>query len=280
MSIIGKFRVRSFCAGMLVAAGLAAGSIAPAIAQDNASWDRVQKAGVLRCGAAVYPPFVSFDPLTKEYSGLFADLCRLYAENVLGVRAEFVDTTWDNIVAGLQAGRWDLALALNHTPQRALAVGFSDAAIADQISLAFRVGNNKFPANPTSFADFDIDGVTVIVTSGTYMDRSVTALAKKAKILRLPSGDEARLALMSGRGDVLADPVDSNLVYIAANKDWATHIVPEPAVSRQGMGFGVHRSMSFQDLQSLNIFLEELRATGRVDELLKASVQKILDEKP
>ncbi|WP_433457511.1 substrate-binding periplasmic protein [Pseudochelatococcus sp.] len=250
----------------------------PAAAQDAASWERVQKSGVLRCGAAVYPPFVSFDPLTKEYSGLFADLCRLYAENVLGVRAQFVDTTWDNIVAGLQAGRWDLALALNHTPQRALAVGFSEAAIADQISLAFRVGNNKFPAKPTGFADFDVDGATVIVTSGTYMDRAVTALAKKAKILRLPSGDESRLALMSGRGDVLADPIDSNLVYVASNKDWATHIVPEPAVSRQGMGFGVHRSMSFQDMQSLNIFLEELRATGKIDELLKTAVQKILEE--
>jgi len=261
--------------GLLLAASLAA----PAVAQDGtASWANVQQSGVLRCGAAVYPPFVSFDPLTGEYSGLFADLCRMYAEDVLGVRAEFVDTTWDNIVAGLQANRWDLALALNQTPQRALAVGFSDAAIPDQISLAYRQGNNKIPATPASFADFDVDGMTVIVTSGTYMDRAVTDAARNAEILRLPSGDEARLALMSGRGDVLADPVDSNTVYVASNEDWATHIIPEPALSRQGMAMGVNRSMSYQDLQSLNFFLEELRATGRIDAMLQAAVQQIIDE--
>lgn len=272
------FKFSNALAGLALAAGLAVSATAPVMAQDAATWEKVQKAGVLRCGAAVYPPFVSFDPLTGEYSGLFAELCRQFAKDVLGVEAQFVDTTWDNIVAGLQADRWDMSLALNHTPTRALAVGFSQAAIPDQVSLAYRKGNEKFAAAPVSFADFDKEGVTIIVTSGTYMDRAVTELAKSAQILRLPSGDEARLALMSGRGDVLADPVDSNMVYVAANEDWATHIVPEPAVSRQGMGFGVNRSMPYQDLAALNIFLEELRATGKIDAMLKAEVQKIIDE--
>ena len=65
------------------------------------------------------------DPATGEYSGFFADLCREFAE-VLKVKPEFVDTTWDNIVAGLQAGKWDVSLALNRTPARAMAVQFSD----------------------------------------------------------------------------------------------------------------------------------------------------------
>ena len=36
-------------------------------------WQGVQKAGVLRCGAAVAPPYVMRDPATGEYSGFFAD---------------------------------------------------------------------------------------------------------------------------------------------------------------------------------------------------------------
>ncbi|MFP1643349.1 substrate-binding periplasmic protein [Pontitalea aquivivens] len=267
---------RAIVSGLSLAATL--GLAATAASAQEASWARVQEAGTLRCGAAVYPPFVSYDPLTKEYGGLFAELCKRYATEVLGVKHEFVDTTWDNIVAGLQAGKWDMSLALNHTPQRALAVGFSDAAIPDQVSLAYKKDNAKIPADAKSFADFDKADVTVIVTSGTYMDKAVTALAKNARILRLPSGDEARLALMSGRGDVLADPSDSNMVYIAANSDWATHLIPEPAVSRQGMGLGVHRSMSHQDLQSLNFFLEELRATGQMDVMLQAAIEQILAE--
>src|SRR5690349_12705748 len=78
-------------------------------------WQGVQKTGALRCGAAVAPPYVMRDPASGEYSGFFADLCREFAE-VLKVKPEFVDTTWDNIVAGLQAGKWDVSLALNRTP--------------------------------------------------------------------------------------------------------------------------------------------------------------------
>jgi len=46
-----------------------------AFAQTGGSyWQGVQKAGVLRCGAAVAPPYVMRDPATGEYSGFFADL--------------------------------------------------------------------------------------------------------------------------------------------------------------------------------------------------------------
>ena len=83
-------------------------------------WQGVQKSGTLRCGAAVAPPYVMRDPASGEYSGFFADLCREFAE-VLKVKPAFVDTTWDNIVAGLQAGKWDVSLALNRTPARATA---------------------------------------------------------------------------------------------------------------------------------------------------------------
>lgn len=251
----------------------------PATADDaGASWAKVQKAGVLRCGAAVFPPFVMRDPVTGEYSGFFADLCREFAKEVLQVRAEFIDTTWDNIVAGLQAGKWDLSLALNHTPQRALAVAFSKAAVPYEISLAYNKENPKVPKGVKSFADIDTKGVTIIVVSGTAMDKSVTGLAKNAQILRLPSSDEARLALMSRRGDLLADPSDSNRLFIDANKDWAVDFVPTPAISKQGMGFGVHKSMTLTDLQALDIFITEKQDTGHIDALVDKAFAQIRAE--
>jgi polar amino acid transport system substrate-binding protein len=90
--------------------------------QTGGYWKPVQDRGVLRCGAAVAPPHVMRDPTSGEYSGLFIDLCKELAEKVLGVKAEIIDTSWDNIVAGLQADRWDVSLALNRTPKRALAM--------------------------------------------------------------------------------------------------------------------------------------------------------------
>jgi len=114
-------------------------------------WQGVQKAGVLKCGAAVAPPYIMRDPATGDYSGFYADLCREFAD-VLKVKPEFVDTTWDNIVAGLQAGKWDVSLALNRTPARAMAVQFSIPAMEYQISLAYNKSNPKIPQHlsPTS----------------------------------------------------------------------------------------------------------------------------------
>ena len=39
-------------------------------------WQGVQKAGVLRCGAAVYAPYVMRNPATGAYTGFFSDLCK------------------------------------------------------------------------------------------------------------------------------------------------------------------------------------------------------------
>ena len=106
-------------ARVIGAASVAAALVAPTIVDNSAHaqeteklWENVQKAGVLRCGAATAPPYVMRDPKSGEYSGFFVDLCREFGEKFLEVEVEFVDTTWDNIIAGLQAGKWDVSMAL------------------------------------------------------------------------------------------------------------------------------------------------------------------------
>lgn len=253
----------------IAAAALAAGLIAGAAqAQDGASyWQTVQSNGVLRCGAAVAPPYVMRDPATGEYSGFFAELCREFAD-VLEVKPEFVDTTWDNLVAGLQAGRWDMSLALNRTPLRAMAVQFSVPAMEYQISLVYNQANPKIPADPVSVADIDQPGTTLAVMSGTAQDKAITAAVENATILRLPSNDETRLALMSRRADMLVDASDTNLLYAQANPDMVA-VNPTPALARQGVSFGLPRHLSESDVAVVDIFLEERVATGHVDELIE-----------
>jgi polar amino acid transport system substrate-binding protein len=261
----------------LAAAALVAGVIAgTAQAQEAASyWQDVQSAGVLRCGAAVAPPYVMRDPATGEYSGFFADLCKEFAE-VLEVKPEFVDTTWDNIVAGLQAGRWDLSLALNRTPVRAMAVQFSIPAMEYQISLAYNKDNPKIAENPVSVADIDQPGVTIAVMSGTAQDKAISAQVKNATLLRLPSNDETRLAVVSRRADILVDASDTNLLFTQSNPDWAVAFNPEPALAKQGVAFGLPHGLSAADVAVVDIFLEEKVATGHVDALIKKAADQVI----
>jgi polar amino acid transport system substrate-binding protein len=238
-------------------------------------WQGVQKAGVLRCGAAVAPPYVMRDPATGNYSGFFADLCREFADS-LKVKPEFVDTTWDNIVAGLQANKWDVSLALNRTPVRALAVQFSIPAMEYQISLAYNKSNPKIPAGAKSVADIDKEGVTLAVMSGTSQDKAISAAIKTATILRLPGNDETRLAVVSKRADILVDASDTNQLFTQSNPDWAVALNPTPALALQGVAFGLPHQMSAADVEVANIFLEEKVATGEVDALIHKAVDEVL----
>lgn len=258
---------------LVVATALTGAALAQVPAQ-AANWQEIQKAGVLRCGAAVAAPYVMRDAASGNYSGFFADLCRDFGERVLKVKVEFVDTNWDNLVAGLQGSKWDLAMALNQTPERALAVAFSAPATDYQISLLVNKDNPKLAGAGSSLADYDKKGVTLAVMSGTAQDKAISAAVKEATIMRLPGMDETRLAVMSRRADVLVDASDTNRLFAVANPGWAKEVFLEPALAKQGVSFGLSRDTSAADLQVLNIYLTQLRETGAIDALVdKASAE-------
>ncbi|NIE66942.1 transporter substrate-binding domain-containing protein [Burkholderia sp. Ax-1719] len=260
-------------------AGLFAASclfVSTAHAQDTGTWQSVKKAGVLRCGAAVAPPYVMRDPKTGDYSGFFSDLCRSFGENVLKVKVEFVDTSWDNIVAGLQSDKWDLSMALNDTPEREKAIAFSVPATDYNVSLVYNKNNPKIPKTVKSIADIDKPGMTIAVMSGTVGDKAISSVVKQAQIMRLPGNDETRLAMMSKRADLLADANITNMLLTEAHPDWAVAIHPNPPLAQESVSFGVRKDTSPADLAVLNDFLNSQVKSGAVNRLIKTSVQAML----
>ncbi|MFJ4456118.1 transporter substrate-binding domain-containing protein [Pseudomonas sp. NPDC089392] len=256
---------------LVIAAGLCAATLAQAA--ETSIWQDVQKAGVLRCGAAVAAPYVMRDAKSGDYSGYFVDLCRDFGEKVLKVKVAFVDTNWDNLVAGLQSSKWDLAMALNQTPERALAVGFTVPATDYQVSLLVNKDNPKLAEVKDDISALDKPEVTFAVMSGTAQDKAISSVIRNGKIMRLPGMDEARLAVMSKRADVLVDASDTNHLFALANPGWAREILPKPALAKQGVSFGVRRDISPADLQVLNIYLSQRRETGDIQRLVdKASL--------
>lgn len=249
---------------------------APAHADDTSAWQNVKKAGVLRCGAAVAPPYVMRDPKTGQYSGFFSDLCRDFGQNVLKVKVEFVDTTWDNIVAGLQSDKWDLSMALNQTPEREKAIAFSAPATDYNVSFVYNKNNPKIPKGAHSIAEVDKPGVTVAVMSGTAQDKAISAVFKQATIMRLPGNDETRLALMSKRADLLADANITNMLLTEAHPEWAVTIQPNPPLAQQEVAFGLRKETSPADIALLNKYMSDQVKSGAVDQLIKTSVHAML----
>lgn len=243
-------------------------------AQDANTWQIVRKAGVLRCGIATSPPYTMKDPKTEAYSGIFPDLCRQFGEQVLKVKVEYVDTTWDNIVAGLQSEKWDISLSLNDTPERRKAISFSEPVVDYSVTFAYNKNNPKVPKSINTIADIDKPGMTVTVMSGTAQDKAISSVLKQATIMRLPGFDETRLALMSKRADLLADDNMTNLLLTRAHPDWALAFKPNPLLAQQGIAFGIRKDTPAADVAVLNQFIEKQKQAGSVNKLVETSVKE------
>jgi polar amino acid transport system substrate-binding protein len=265
---ISKTLTKALLGAAFVAA--TAHSLSASAADDT--WKSVKSSGVLRCGAAVSPPYVMRDPKTGAYSGLFPELCKSFATEVLHVKAEFVDTSWDNIVAGLQSEKWDLSLALNDTPERRKAISFSKPAVGYNVNFAYNVKNPKLTSGVQSIADIDRAGISVAVMSGTAQDKAISSVLKNATIVRLPGFDETRLSLMSKRSDFLADENMTNTLLTAAHPDWAKTFTPTPHLAEQGIALGINKNTSDADVQALNAFIEQKISSGVVDKLTQEAV--------
>ena len=238
-------------------------------------WQQVKKDGVLRCGTAVTAPYVTRDPKTQTYSGPFPELCKGFAKQ-LGVKIEFIDSTWPNMIAGIQSHKWDMGLALTDTPEREKAIRFSAPVIHSSVTFSYNKNNAKLDGGPKSFADLDKSEVTVAVMSGSVADQAITQELKKANIMRLPGTDESRLAFLSKRADVLADDSATNMLTAAAHKDSVKVFEPNPPVMSQPAGFGLSKDVSDADMAVLNKYIEDQEKSGAIDKLTKQGVAQAL----
>jgi polar amino acid transport system substrate-binding protein len=260
--------------GATLLGAFAAGS--SAYAQDATTWQAVRKAGVLRCGIATSPPYTMKDPKTGAYSGVFPDLCRQFGEQVLKVKVEYVDTTWDNIVAGLQSEKWDISLSLNDTPERRKAIAFTEPVVDYSVTFTYNKNNPKIAKSIHSIADIDKPGTTITVMSGTAADKAISPIIKQATVMRLPGFDETRLALMSKRADLLADDNMTNLLLSRAHPEWVETFKPTPLLAPEGIALGIRKQTPAADVALLNQFIEKQKQSGTVNSLVDASVKETI----
>ncbi|SEG60750.1 transporter substrate-binding domain-containing protein [Bosea lathyri] len=169
--------------------------------------DRIISEKKLVVGVAPWNKFVLLNPKTSQYEGLIVDDIR-NLEAMTGIKVELVNTTWSGLVAGLQAGKWDVIMSgLGATPERATAVAFGEAF--GYLSSTAMV---RADSPVRSFADLDKEGNTVSVVSGTAAQQYAQRSFKKAKVTPLSDTGAAVLEVMQGRATAyIGDSVSNEL---------------------------------------------------------------------
>jgi polar amino acid transport system substrate-binding protein len=165
----------------------------------------IVSAGTLTVAAdATYAPneFIASDGSTVI--GMDADLAKALAQ-VMGLKTQIKNATFDAIIPGLAAGKYDLGMSsFTVTKEREKTVDFVTYAIA---GTSFYVDAQNGP-DIQSLAD--LCGHKVAAERGTTQATDATAQDKKCKAAGKPGVDvqvypdqnQANLALSSGRADV------------------------------------------------------------------------------
>ena len=200
-----------------------------------------------------WSPWTYHDPDTGELVGLDVEIGTAIAE-YLGVEAEFQETTWDSILAGVEAGRFDIACnGVGYTEERAESYAFSDPYIYTHKVLVVRSDNEDI----NSFEDL-AGKTTANTASSTY-----AAIAEEygATVTPVDSLTETIELVLSGRVDATVNAQVSIEDYLKANPDAQLKVVAisegEPVV------FPMQKTSETDTLvAAVNEALEAMRADG------------------
>jgi polar amino acid transport system substrate-binding protein len=231
--------------------------------------DKIQKEGVMRVCVAIATPWMMKDPKSGEFIGFDVDTIKELA-SILQVKPELVAVPgFGQLIASLQAGKCDVIMtALTRTVQRAVAVAFSEPYF--MLGSVWVVRKDRRDLN--TLQDLNKPTITVAVETGALSEQRTRKNLPNAKIKSLPGGGDAlrMTEVESGRSDAAA--TDSIKVPMYAEQfGWAKFIPPdafENPVDRAGIAYAVRREdLDFVNL--LNVFIEQMRSTGKTDQLIK-----------
>lgn len=157
--------------------------------------DTVKHAGVLRIAMeGTYPPF-DYRNNDGQLEGFDVEVAKAVAAR-LGVKPEFITTEWSGILAGLQAGKFDVIVnQVGITPARKQVLDFSEPYIYSAATLLQRRNDTR------QFKSLeDLKGLKVGVTMGSnYVDLVKTNRAVNLQVY--PGTPENLSDLAAGRID-------------------------------------------------------------------------------
>lgn len=163
------------------------------------SLDTIQKAGVLRvCTPGDYKPF-SFQKADGAFEGIDVDLMTSFTTS-LGVKPEWVKTSWSNLMGDLTANKCDMAVGgISVTTERQKKAFFSTPYMINGKAPIARCAD---VAKYQTVADIDKPATRVIFNPGGSNERFARASFKQAQLRMNPENLTIFDEILANRADV------------------------------------------------------------------------------
>ena len=243
----------------LICALLLPGCAAPA----DHSLQAVRERGVLRVGSTGdYKPMSFRDPASGKYWGFDAALAEDLARE-LGVKLEYVPTSWPTLMRDTLDRKFDLALCgITITSARKARALMSDGYLGNGKTVLCRTEDAK---KYISLAAIDRPEVRVMENPGGLNEKFARKHLPHAALVIHPVNEEIPGLIASGKADVMITEIMEAAYYCAKDKRLAAPLLNSPFTRGElGMllppGSGTLRDC-------VNGFIERRRRSGRLDEL-------------
>jgi cystine transport system substrate-binding protein len=215
-------------------------------------YEQIKSSGTIKIGTeGTYAPF-TFHDKDGKLTGFDIEIANEVAKR-LGVKAEYIETQWDGMFAGLDSKRFDMiANEVGISPDRQQKYDFSDPYIASKAVLIVSKDNNDIK----SFAD--LKGRK----SAQTLTANLTEIARSngADIVGVDGFNQSIDLLVSKRVDATVNDSLSFLDVMKQKPDLPLKKVAEQADSvKNGMMF---RKGSKELVSAVNKALADMRSDG------------------
>ncbi len=253
-------------AGVLSLAGCSSNTSAPTASSTAASasaaaankLEAIQSNGKLVIALeGAWQPW-SFHDESDTLVGYDVEVSRAIAEK-LGVEPEYVESDWDSLFAGLDAGRYDLVCnGVEVTEERAKTYNFTTPYGYIHTALAVRKDNEDIK----SFEDL-AGKTTANSLASTYME---LAESYGATVQGIDTLEETIQLLAAGRIDATLNANVSFYDYLNVHPDADFKLVAQTEDASH-VAIPIVKSEDSSFLDALNSAIDELRADGTLKEL-------------
>ena len=221
--------------------------------------------GTIRIGTTGdYRPMSYYNAETGEYEGIDAELSQIIADS-LGVKIEYVPTTWPTLTEDTLAGKFDIALCgISRNYNRAKLMAMSDGygvGLFGKTILCRKKEAKKFK----SLADINKPNVRVMINPGGTNEKFARANLPNATLIVFEQNAEIPHQISIGNADIMITETVEALNYIKMDKNLAAPLINEP-FTRHSCGILMQKGDQ-EFLNYINFVLAELRMDGTLERL-------------